>query len=118
MKMFLTVFLTLVLSTASVVAVEQIDLTVPDQVKIGTTTYKLTELNFDWGRSRIVIVLVGANGERKEVVYADGEESTDTRDLMRVLNKANLSIKSLHRRVMERLIADGHIVGNISGVPD
>lgn len=37
--------------------------------------------------------------------------------LVNALNTANLSVKSLHRRIMERLIADGKITGTISGTP-
>ncbi len=38
--------------------------------------------------------------------------------LMRVLNKANLFTKSLHKRIMEKAVADGKLTGTISGPPD
>jgi hypothetical protein len=38
--------------------------------------------------------------------------------MMISLNKVNLSVKSLHRRVIEQLINDGKLDGTISGSPD
>ena len=37
---------------------------------------------------------------------------------MKALNKADLSVKSLHRRVLERLIADSFLPGLVSGSPE
>ena len=63
----------------------------------------------------MVIVLRGSNGENKEVVY---DEDAGSVAMLRSLNKANLSVKSLHHRVMEKLLADGHLAGSISGTPE
>ena len=115
MKVFLAVLLALALSSASVKAGEQIDLVTPDQVVPGTMTYELVRIVFDWEHGRLAILLKGANGERKEVVYG---QNTGARDLMRSINKADFSTKSLHRRLMEKLLADGHLAGSISGTPD
>ncbi len=38
--------------------------------------------------------------------------------LLLALNTANLTIKSLERRVLERLIADGLLAGAVTGLPD
>ena len=115
MKFLLTVFLASALFAIPALAAEQVDLTAPDQVQAGTSTYSVTQLVLDWEQGRIVIKLVGDNGERKEVVFGDADNA---RAMMRALNKMDLSTVSLHRRIMERLIADGHLVGSISGVPD
>lgn len=100
---------------ATVSAAERVDLTTPDQVRAGTLAYSVTQLVLDWEQGRIVVRLVGDNGERKEVIFGDADNA---RDMMRALNTMDLSTKSLHRRIMERLIADGHLAGSISGVPD
>ncbi len=115
MKIIFATFLAFSLFTLPAMAAEQVDLTAPDQVQAGTSVYIIKELNFDWGNKTIVIVLRGSGGEHKEVVYREEDGSVT---LMRSLNKADLSTKSLHRRVMEKLIADGRLAGSISGTPD
>lgn len=94
---------------------ESVTLTTPEVIpQITTTDYRVTYLQMDWPQASIVIHLLGTNGERKEVRY-DGAVATT---LMVALNTANLSIKSLHRRILERLIADGKLAGTVNGVPD
>jgi hypothetical protein len=94
---------------------ETVQLTTPEVIpEIVTTDYRVIYLLLDWERATIVIHLRGTNGERKEARY-DGAEATA---LMVALNKANLTIKSLQRRILERLIADGKIDGTVSGSPD
>ena len=115
MKPIFATFLTFFLLAVPAQAAEQVDLTAPDQVRPGTSTYTLKELNLDWVNKTVVIVLRGSNGENKTVVYGENEGSVA---MLKALNKANLSVKSLHRRVMERLLADGHLAGSISGAPD
>ena len=107
--------LAVLLFAAPALSAERVDLTAPDQATVGTLTYDLIQLTLDWEHGRIVVKLLGDNGERKEVVFGDADNA---RAMMRALNKANLSAKSLHRRVMEKLLTDGHLVGRISGAPD
>ena len=59
--------------------------------------------------------LVGDNGEVKEISY---NENNGALALMITLNKVDLSAKSLHKRLLEKLIADGHLAGTVSGIPD
>lgn len=95
---------------------EQCDLTTPEiypPANPTTAYWKLDELHLIWASQSITITLIGQNGERKTFAY-DGSIATA---LMSALNTANLSIKSLQRRVLERLIADGKLAGTISGVP-
>ncbi|KKM14920.1 hypothetical protein LCGC14_1701240 [marine sediment metagenome] len=115
MKSLLIAFLVSFLFAAPVAAEEQVDLATVDQAQAGTLTYRVAQLTLDWEHGRIVIRLVGDNGERKEVVFGDADNA---RSMMRALNKADLSAKSLHRRIIEKLISDGHLVGSISGAPD
>lgn len=79
-----------------------------------TTNYRVLRLDLNWADAYIHIELRGTNGERFEYAYR-GAVATN---LMIALNKANLSIKSLHRRVLEQLDADGILDGTISGTPD
>lgn len=39
-------------------------------------------------------------------------------DMIRFLNTANLTVKSLHKRVLEQLSKDGLLPGTVQGVPD
>ena len=94
---------------------EQIDLTTTDQAAPGTSSYHIVRLDLNFEAKSIGIGLIGENGERKEISYG---EDAGAVALMRALNKANLSTKSLHRRIMEKLIADGHLAGTISGAPE
>ena len=92
---------------------EQIDLatteTTPDNTK-----YVINEFCLFWVARRITIELLGENGELLQFSY----DGTEARNLMLALNKANLSVKSLHKRIMEKLINDGLIAGSISGAPE
>lgn len=38
--------------------------------------------------------------------------------LIKTLNTANLTTKSMHKRILEKLSADGLLVGTVSGTPD
>ena len=89
---------------------EQIDLTTVETLP-DNNYYRVNELHMYWIGKFIRIELRGENGETLEFSY-DGDEA---RSLMLALNKANLSTKSLHKRIMEKLINDGLIDGTISG---
>jgi hypothetical protein len=92
--------------------------------EVTTATYRLVFLSLDWERSTILIRLRGEHGETKSFTYGGTDPAVTQADrdaalaLMVGLNKANLSIKSLQRRVLERLIADGKLSGSITGAPD
>jgi hypothetical protein len=75
------------------------------------------------GAVAIVIHLRGEHGELKVVslwrVYRRASaEKTKALNLMIALNKANLTVKSLQRRVLEQLAADGLLAGSVTGTPD
>jgi hypothetical protein len=90
---------------------ELITLTTPEP---STISYKVSQLHFDWPGALIVIGLVGDDASIKTHTYTGAVATT----LMVALNKANLSTKSLQKRVIEQLQADGVLVGTISGTPD
>ena len=77
--------------------------------------YEITMLTLDWNHGRIVVRLKGANGLVKEVVFGD---KANARAMMKSLNRADFTVKSLQRRIMERLLSGGHLQGTISGSPD
>lgn len=93
---------------------EQLDLASPAQAAPGTVTWTPVVLNLNWLRALIKVSFVGDNGELTSIHY----EGAAAIALMTSLNKADLSVKSLHRRIMETVIADGMLSGTISGAPD
>lgn len=93
---------------------EQINLTTADQVVAGTNDYHVAALLLDWDGARIDVRLIAANGLSRTISYSGDTATT----LMKALNTANLSIKSLHKRIFERLVAGGYLAGAVSGVPD
>ncbi len=93
---------------------EQLDLAVPAQAAPGTVTWKPILLHLNWEQAVIKVGFRGDNDEYTSIGY-EGIEATN---LMVALNKADLSTKSLHRRIMEKVVADGKLSGTISGTPD
>ena len=94
---------------------ETLTLTTPEVVPaITTTDYRVVFELKDIEQRLFVVHVRGTNGERKEFRY----EGSDALDIMRVLNKANLSVKSEQRRILERLTADGKLAGAVTGSPD
>jgi hypothetical protein len=104
---------------------EDFALTTPEIIpQVTTATYRLVGLFLDWERTTILIRLRGANGEVKSFTYGGSDpgtpaaEKTKALNLMLALNKANLTVKSLQRRVLEQLAADGLLAGAVTGTPD
>jgi hypothetical protein len=92
---------------------ELITLTAPI-VPPSVTDYRVTGLLLNFGGQKLTVELTGTNGEKLTHSYVGSTAIA----LMVALNKANLSIKSLQRRVLERLVSDGVLAGAISGSPD
>lgn len=88
---------------------EQLDLTAPTR-----TFYQVTLLHCDWPRAHIDVGVTGSDGIEIIKTY-DGDPAT-TR--MLALNTANLTVKSLDKRLLEMLVTDGKLPpGSVSGVP-
>lgn len=69
--------------------------------------------------ARISIVLDDNTGNRILAEYSDANGGTTAATLISALNTANLSVKSLQQRILERLAADGKIpAGTVTGTPD
>lgn len=93
---------------------EQLDLTTPLTTP-NVTYYRVTRVYMDFPAAFIKIDLVDTNSRELTHTYTNSTATT----FMVALNKANLSVKSLHRRIIERLQADGVLpAGTISGSPD
>lgn len=95
---------------------EQCNLSTPEVYPppgAATNFWRVDDLRFVWSSAIIKIGLLGANGERRTETYTGAIATT----LMSALNTTNLSVKSLHRRILERLLADGKLTGTISGTP-
>ncbi len=94
---------------------EQLSLTQSQVVPAVTTTfYRVMQLTLNWELRFISIVLRGENGERLGFSYEGDVAET----LMIALNKMDLSVQSMHKRILNRLIADGKIGGTVTGSPD
>lgn len=107
---------------------EQLDLPAPTGPS--TTRWRVKRVELDLGidsspgtaveldplDSKISVLLIGDNGRKLRHTW-EGQIATD---MITALNKANLSGVggSLPKRILLRLIADGVLVGNISGLPD
>lgn len=93
-------------------ATEQLDLTTPITAP-STTNYKVTHLAMEWTSGVIDITLADNQGRTQTYTYNGAEGQA----LMLALNTANLSVKSLQRRILEKLVVDGKLIGTISGTP-
>jgi len=88
--------------------VERVNLTTPIR------ELHISRLRLDWDNAIIAIAVGDANGALQHFTY----EGDIARALMVALNKTDLSLKSLQHRVLDRLVADGKLVGTVIGTPD
>ena len=93
---------------------EQLDLGAPEQTAPGTNNWRPVLLHLNWEKATIKVGFRGENGEYKSVGWRDAEATT----LLVALNKANLSVNSLHKRILQQTLDDGLLAGTISGAPD
>lgn len=78
------------------------------------TAYVVNALVLDWKNASIEIRLEDDTGGS----FSHFITGVNATNLMIALNKIDLTAKSLHRRIMEKLVADGVVAGTISGTPD
>jgi hypothetical protein len=92
---------------------EQVDLAVPI-VPASRTSYTLKRLHLDWAAGVIQIYLTGSDGVEVFAEYTGAPALA----ILVAFNKVDLTVKSLQRRVLERLVADGKLPGGaVSGAP-
>jgi len=99
---------------------EEILLSAPVQASAGATRFRIAWLGFQWDLALITIRFRewtgSAFGPREITATYEGAQAIT---LMTQLNKVDLSVKSLHTRVMEKLALDGKLpTGTISGAPE
>lgn len=99
---------------------ERVTLTLPTLVDAGVSTLRVESVVFNWRYALIRVRLTEWNAVTSQwgthsvdVTYAEADATA----LMLALNKANLTTRSLHQRILDKLIADGKIQpGTVSGV--
>ena len=81
-----------------------------------TTVYSVRELRLDRDQGASIAVRLRnlTTGEQ----FAHRYEGATALTLINQLNKADLSVQSLERRILLRLVADGLLTGTVSGTPD
>lgn len=99
---------------------EEILLAAPFNPDPGGARFRISQLILDWDNSTVSVRLrdwTGASfGSREIFVVYSGPGA---RAQMTALNKVDLSVKSLHQRLLERLAADGKLpAGTITGAPE
>ena len=101
----------LLAAVAIVAGQERVTLTTPETVTVDTVTIQFVGLYPALGQ--IDLVLVTNAGKRLTHSYGPPTGLT----LLRALNKADLSTRSLQQRILDRLVADGVLVGKVEGNP-
>ena len=92
---------------------ETLTLTTP--ISASTTGYSVRRLDLDWDASAISIRVRSSLGVDITANY-DGSIALT---LMTQLNKIDLTVKSLQKRILERLVTDGKLpAGSVTGSPD
>lgn len=101
---------------------EELVLTAPIVQSKTTTKYQVVSVMLDMitiaavgdSPGLVAIVLRSDIGDMLHHTYTGAIAQT----MIRTLNTANLTTKSLHKRILERLSADGIIPGTVTGTPD
>lgn len=112
-KFIISLFLFVFLVSISF-AEEQINLTTPITKPV-INYYKVVRLELDWEIAKIEIHLkFTPSGER--IIF--GYSGKEALNLMKTMNTKNFSTTSMQKTILQKLIADGKLVGTISGSPD
>lgn len=77
-------------------------------------SYEITFVALDWHNSQIVIGYKNELGQAHSLVIIGAPALT----MMTDMNKADFTVKSIHKTCLEKLNADGVLIGAISGTPD
>ena len=87
----------------------------PTDTAIESPAYQIVSVLFDREGARIMVWVRTPKGGIETCIYKGDTATT----LMRALNKADLSVKSLQRRILERLVVDGKLpAGAVTGTVD
>lgn len=102
---------------------EELVLTTPEvEPAKSTTKYQVVMSIFDWEGQHVQFVVKGENN-RIHAQYggpmATQAEKDEATKFMRTMNTANFTTKSMQKRILEKLVADGKIPpGTVQGSPD
>src|SRR5262245_12487102 len=101
---------------------EQLVLTTP--VTATTTSWQVVFTSFDRWSLTAIFQALSDTGIRIQAIYPtpapDENPTQPTGDaVMRGLNKSNNSVKSMQKRILEQLAADGYLgAGTVTGTPE
>ena len=76
-------------------------------------TYEVKELYLNWDGKLVRTVLLRSDGARQAFEFT----GSIAVGLMTTLNTANLSVISLHKRILTYLLNNGYLAGTVSGIP-
>jgi hypothetical protein len=95
---------------------EELVLTDPVVTQKTTAKYHVISFTMDMVTFNgfVGIILRDNNNEQLNFSYKGVEATT----MIKQLNTANLSTKSMHKRILEKLSNDGLLPGTVTGVPD
>lgn len=97
---------------------EELQLTTP--VTSTTSKFHVTAILLDLefpGGAELGIVRIDCK-DNLNVPYSHSYVGAEAVTMIKQLNTANLSTKSLHKRCLEKLSADGFLPGTVVGTPD
>lgn len=92
---------------------EQLVLTGPETTP-PVFEYQIHILSLDRTLGRVVISVKGNNGSLKTFKY----EGNQGANMIKAINKGNFTVNSLHKQMLEKLVADGYLSGTVTGQPE
>ena len=118
-RRFLALILTgcLLWTGASVsVAVEQLDLTTPETFSAPSsiTYWRIDELHLYKSEAKVIIALIGTNGEKRTYTFTGSLATT----YLVALNKRNATTTSNEKWTLNQLVTNGYLNGTVSGSPE
>lgn len=98
------------------VAVEQLDLTTPETFAAPSsiTSWRIDEIHLYKAEAKVIIALVGTNGEKRTYTFTGSLATT----YMNALNKRNATTTSNEKWTLNQLVTKGYLLGTVSGTPD
>ena len=84
---------------------------VTNKYRVSTLTLSLEMVIDPGGAPGAVIILLRDNHNVQSSYQYLGQTAVD---MVKWLNTANLTIKSMHKRILERLAADGYLPGTVT----
>ena len=100
---------------------EELALTAPVTVSTTTSKYRVITVTFGMEMTMppaepgAVLIELKDNNDASSSYQYTGDTAID---MIKWLNTANLTVKSMQKRILERLSADGYLPGTVVGTPD